>query len=55
MDADTPTKVVINEAVELAKRFGGDTSPRFVNGVLGSALVAVQPKCFDRDQLDALP
>ena len=48
-DADTPPKVVINEAVELAKRFGGDTSPRFVNGVLGSALGRVQPKCFDLD------
>jgi len=37
-DAATPAKVVINEAVELAKMFGGDSSPRFVNGVLGSAL-----------------
>ncbi len=34
---NTPTKVVINEAVELAKEFGADTSPRFVNGVLGAA------------------
>jgi len=33
----TPTKVAINEAVELAKEFGADTSPRFVNGVLGAA------------------
>lgn len=33
---DTPTKVAINEAVELAKLFGSDSSPRFVNGVLGS-------------------
>lgn len=32
----TPTKVAINEAVELAKMFGSDSSPRFVNGVLGS-------------------
>ncbi len=32
----TPAKVVINEAVELAKTFGGASSPRFVNGVLGS-------------------
>ncbi len=32
----TPLKVAINEAVELAKRFGSDSSPRFVNGVLGS-------------------
>lgn len=31
-----PLKVVINEAVELAKTYGGDSSPRFVNGVLGT-------------------
>ena len=31
-----PSKVAINEAVELAKTFGGESSPRFVNGVLGS-------------------
>jgi len=29
-------KVAINEAVELAKKFGGESSPKFVNGVLGS-------------------
>lgn len=33
-----PAKVTINEAVELAKEYGGETSARFVNGVLGSAL-----------------
>ncbi len=32
----TPIKVAINEAVELAKSFGSDSSPRLVNGVLGS-------------------
>lgn len=32
----TPTKVAINEAIELAKMFGSDSTPRFVNGVLGS-------------------
>jgi len=32
----TPLKVAINEAVELAKVFGSDSTPRFVNGVLGS-------------------
>lgn len=31
-----PIKVAINEAVELAKAFGSDSSPRFINGVLGS-------------------
>lgn len=40
---DAPPKVVINEAVELAKAFGSDSTPRFINGVLGAALqVAVQ-------------
>jgi N utilization substance protein B len=33
---ETPIKVVINEAVELAKMFGSDSASRFVNGVLGS-------------------
>jgi N utilization substance protein B len=32
----TPTKVSINEAIELAKMYGSDSTPRFVNGVLGS-------------------
>lgn len=35
---DVPPKVAINEAVELAKRFGGDNSGRFVNGVLGTVV-----------------
>lgn len=34
-DDDVPEKVAINEAVELAKKFGGDDSPSFINGVLG--------------------
>ncbi len=33
---DTPVKVAINEAVELAKMFGSDSTARFVNGVLGT-------------------
>ena len=33
-DADIPEKVAINEAVELSKKFGGDDSPAFINGVL---------------------
>jgi N utilization substance protein B len=32
----TPLKVAINEAIELAKEFGSDSSPRLINGVLGS-------------------
>ena len=33
-DEEIPTSVAINEAVELAKKFGQDSSPAFVNGVL---------------------
>jgi N utilization substance protein B len=33
---ETPLKVAINEAVELAKRYGSDSAPRFINGVLGT-------------------
>jgi N utilization substance protein B len=37
-DHSAPPKVVVNEAVELAKAFGSESSPRFVNGVLGSLM-----------------
>ena len=36
---ETPKKVLINEAVELAKEFGTESSPKFVNGVLGKLLI----------------
>lgn len=36
IDNKVPMRAAINEAVELAKQFGSDTSPKFVNGVLGS-------------------
>jgi N utilization substance protein B len=42
-DNSAPVKVAINEAVELAKAFGSDSSARFINGVLGS-VVADSPK-----------
>ncbi len=32
----TPVKVAINEAIEIAKKYGSDSTPRFINGVLGS-------------------
>lgn len=38
MGGETPPKVAINEAVELAKIFGTESSPKFVNGVLGSVM-----------------
>ena len=37
-DDDIPANVAINEAVELAKVYGGDTSPAFVNGILAKLL-----------------
>lgn len=33
---ETPYKVAINEAIELAKKYGDDTSPNFINGILAS-------------------
>lgn len=35
MDEEVPVKVAINEAVELSKKFGGEESSSFINGVLG--------------------
>ncbi len=37
-ESDVPPKVVINEAVELAKAFGAENSSKFINGVLGTLL-----------------
>ena len=37
-EKDSPPKVVINEAVELSKAFGGENSSKFINGVLGTVL-----------------
>jgi transcription antitermination protein NusB len=37
-ELNVPPKVAINEAVELAKAFGGDNSSKFINGVLGTVL-----------------
>ena len=38
-----PPRAAANEAVELAKFFGGEGSPRFVNGVLGSYIARIEP------------
>lgn len=38
----TPRKTAINEAVELAKVFGSDSSARFINGVLGSVMAGLE-------------
>jgi N utilization substance protein B len=39
--ADVPPKVAINEAIDLAKRYGGDNSGKFVNGVLGTVFTRI--------------
>lgn len=39
IDNKVPVRAAINEAVELAKDFGGENSPKFINGVLGSVSV----------------
>lgn len=41
---DVPPKVAINEAVELGKRFGGESSGKFVNGVLGTLYKKIAPE-----------
>ncbi len=43
-DDDVPTGVAINEAVEIAKRYGGDDSASFVNGILGQIARQADPK-----------
>ncbi len=49
---DVPPKVVINEAVELAKGFGGDNSSKFINGVLGTLLRQIDPRAEGRPDTD---
>lgn len=43
LDSDVPAAVVIDEAVELARRFGSEASPAFVNGVLDAVARDVRP------------
>jgi N utilization substance protein B len=42
--ADVPSQVAINEAVEIAKRFAGEESPKFINGVLDAVRAVVADK-----------
>jgi transcription antitermination protein NusB len=44
LHSDTPPRVVIDEAVELAKRFGSAQSPQFVNGILDKVMHAAEKK-----------
>jgi N utilization substance protein B len=46
---NTPVKVVINEAVELAKLYGAEGSPRFINGVLGGFIDNLQEIKFNME------
>ena len=43
-DSDTPPKVAINEAVELAKRYGTANSPQFINGILDKLIQRTDAK-----------
>lgn len=59
---EVPPKVAINEAIEIAKTFGGDSSGKFVNGVLGTVYKEIgEPgkddfgKKFDLEDLEKLP
>jgi len=42
---DTPYKVAINEAIEIAKKYGDDSSPNFVNGILASIVKESENLC----------
>lgn len=44
---DVPVSVAINEAVNLAKEFGGEDSPRFVNGILGRIAIQLEEEVND--------
>ena len=50
-EKDVPPKVAINEAVELAKHFGGDSSGKFINGVLGTLYKKLFP---DAEEIPAI-
>ncbi len=52
IDRQTPVKVSINEAVELAKQYGSESTARFVNGVLGSLVEHLNDivQAFNRSQ-----
>ena len=61
-NGDVPPKVAINEAVELAKHYGGDNSSKFVNGVLGTLYQQLSEAgrlagmdAADKDQKPAAP
>jgi N utilization substance protein B len=52
---NTPVKVAINEAIELAKTFGGENSARFVNGVLGSVYTGLDEERKPESKMSQTP
>lgn len=52
-DNNIPAKVAINEAIELAKTFGGESSGKFVNGVLGAVYKEMGEKEIDKKMAEA--
>jgi len=51
-DENIPAKVAINEAIELAKTFGGESSGKFVNGVLGAVYKEMGEKAIDQQKAE---
>jgi len=51
-EENIPAKVAINEAIEIAKAFGGDASGKFVNGVLGAIYKEIPMKEVDKKDLE---
>ncbi len=49
-DLDIPARVAINEAIELAKAYGGASSSKFVNGVLGSIYKNILPHITEKEE-----
>lgn len=49
---EVPPKVAINEAIELAKTFGGESSGKFINGVLGTVYKEMNPSQESEDKKD---
>ncbi len=55
IDPDIPSKVAINEAIEIGKTFGGESSGNFINGVLGSIYNDLGPMDKTEDKEGAKP
>lgn len=48
-EEDVPPRVAINEAIEIGKTFGGESSPKFINGVLGTIYRQFEKQLAQRD------